>query len=120
MPRPLGSFTSEPDLQQRAAIHADELRLRFPLPCNLRNIQTIASSALYGSCEAVPLSGFKGKLREAVPEVHCLELKACKAIAAYMIEAALRLTTIDEGGRPAARTVECERHRFNHAQELTV
>jgi hypothetical protein len=51
---------------------------------------------------------FEGEVREAVPEVMGLELKASKAIAADVVEAALRLATVDQIRRPAAGTVESE------------
>ena len=96
------------DLEKRFTVHADQLRFDATFIRDHRHIQTFASSARNRNREAVSLLLFEGEVREAVPEVMGLELKASKAIAADVVEAALRLATVYQIRRPAAGTVESE------------
>ena len=107
----LSASDAEVDFEKCLTIHAYQLRIRAIFLGHHCHIQTFAPCARDCSREAVSFLAFERELGGPGAEISCLELKAAKAIAAHVIEAAFRLATVDEIRRPATWTLESERQR---------
>ena len=112
----LYSFNPEVDFEKCLTIHAHQLRICAFFGSHHCHIQTFVPCARNCSRKAVSFLAFESELGAAGPEISRLELKAAKAIAADVIEAAFRLATVDEIRRPATRTLESERQRSYHSR----